>query len=192
MNRISLFFLLLLTPTVMSAQGPLEAVRAPLFDASLGYSYTQITSPNSFGLNGVDSGFTVNFLSRVGVRIDVGYSRASNVFGSGHHADVLSYLGGPVLYPSRSERLTTYVEGLAGAARVTGPIQTGPSTFLSGYANRLAWAAGGGAEFKVSANLRIREGADYLPTESFNQSSQLTGQNGIRAVCSLVVYLGRR
>ena len=85
-----------------------------------------------------DTAVTALILPRVGVTADLTYVRASNSLDLGHHADVLSYLTGPVYYPVRAGRLTSFVHGLIGGARVTGPIPAGANSFLGGgYANFL-------------------------------------------------------
>src|SRR5260370_31300219 len=79
------------------------------------------------GMNGVGASITGALSPRHGVTVDLNYVRASNVFGTGRHSDVLSYLGGPVFDPTRRRALVTYVHGLLGGAKVSGrlPLHTG-------------------------------------------------------------------
>src|SRR5450755_3317521 len=94
---------LLLTPAPMWAQSPVAAGRAPVVSVSVGYSYLDFGSMSSdrCGLNGLDASLGVDFIPRLGAKVDLGYVRASNVLDSGRHGDVLSYLVGPVFYPTR-------------------------------------------------------------------------------------------
>src|SRR5438309_144036 len=107
-------YLLLLCLFVCSAQAhaqvPVAAGISPAINVGAGYSYVNLSGPAStrIWLNGADVSATADFSRHVGVRADLGYVRASNVLGSGNHADVLSYLGGPVLYPTRRRHLVTY------------------------------------------------------------------------------------
>src|ERR1700738_3060727 len=121
------------------------AANGPVVNAAVGYSYLDVSlAPNSrVGLNGADANLSVDFRSHFGLRLDIGYARGSNVLGSGRHADVLSYLAGPVAYPFHYRKWTAYGEALVGAARVTGPIPS-PSGFSGAYVNKLAWVLGGG------------------------------------------------
>jgi opacity protein-like surface antigen len=118
--------------------------------------------------------------------MDSSYVRASNVLDTGQHVDVLNYLAGPVFYPTRSTKLTTYVHGLVGGARVTGLISESGSEFQMGYVNKLSWALGGGVEYQVSPSFAIRTGGDYQHTYFYNADVAIRGQNGFRAVCSIV------
>ena len=128
---------------------------------------------------------------RFGVRLDLGYVRASNVLSSGHHSDILSYLGGPVYYPFTTSRMETYVHFLAGGARVTGVVPSNQGQLITGYANEFAWAGGGGFQIDISSATAVRVGGDYLHTSYFDPSGALHGQGNLRAVVSFVYVLGR-
>jgi len=124
--------------------------------------------------------------------MDLGYARASNVLSSGHHSDILSYLGGPVYYPFTISHVQTYVQFLAGGARVTGVTPTNnQGQFITGFANQFAWAGGAGFEILTSPEIAVRVGGDYLHTAFFDPSSVLHGQGNLRAVVSFVYFLGR-
>jgi hypothetical protein len=185
---------LFLAPFRAPAQLPPFAGRGPRVQASFGYTYFRLamTSSNRLNLHGLDAGLTANFLPRLGTQIDVGYARSANVFGSGHHADVLAYLAGPVFYPARHGRLSTYLHGLFGGARVTGvvPVTSGP--VLLGYANRPSWALGGGIEYRVSPSLSFQMGADDVHTAFFNSAKAIQGQENLRVAFSLVYFFSAR
>lgn len=169
------------------------AANGPVVNAAVGYSYLDISqAPNRrAGLNGADANLSVDFRSRVGLRLDVGYARGSNVLGSGRHADVLSYLGGPVAYPFHHKKWTAYGEALVGAARVTGPIP-GPSGFLGAYVNKLAWVLGGGLEYDLSSSWALRAGPDYLHTLYYTTPTRISGRNNVRVVAEIVHRFGGR
>ena len=185
-------------PRPLPAQGPARPARAPLFDVGAGYSYVNIAlGSNRVSLNGADANLSGYFSPYLGIKLDLGYARDNNVFSTGHNSDLLSYLGGPVIYPFRGKRVAVYTEALFGAARVTGPIPTAGGTLLiRGYANKFAWAAGGGLEYKLGYRffrfLTFRAGADYLHTAYFTPAPSIAGQSDVRIVANLVYTFGRR
>jgi opacity protein-like surface antigen len=171
-------------------QTPRVAGSGPAFSASLGYSYFNLgLQPSRANLNGLDATFTADFRRRLGLTLDLGYVRGSDVNGSTRHADVLNYLAGPVFYISRDKRLTTYAHALGGGARITGAIP-GPHGFSRGYINQPALALGGGVEFQISRSFAVRAGADYLRASYLTSSTAFQGQNDFRAVTSLVYFFG--
>ena len=186
------------SPKAALAQGPATPARAPLFDLGAGYSYVNIAlGDNRVGLNGADANLSVYVSTYVGIKLDVGYARDNNVFNTGHNSDLLSYMGGPVIYPYRRRRFAVYTEALFGAARVTGPIPAAGGTLLiRGYANKFAWAAGGGMEYKLGyrffRNLTFRAGADYLHTAYFTPTPSIAGQSDARITANLVYTFGSR
>ena len=132
-----------------------------------------------------------DFSRHFGARADLGYVRASNVLGSRNHADVLSYLGGPVLYPMRRRHFVTYAQALIGGARVTSAIPSPGGGFFGGFVNKLSWALGGGAESRVSSSMALRVGVDCLHTAYFDSSGIIRGQANLRIVGSVVYYFKR-
>jgi hypothetical protein len=182
----------------ISSAPPVFSGTGPTVKASVGYAYLSLGEPSSsrIDLSGLNATVTGDLWQRLGVTADVSYVRASAMLNTGHHADVLSYLGGPIFYPSKHRRLTTYVQGLIGGARVTGVIPFSGTSYLLGYVNRLSWGFGGGAEYRVSASLAIRGGADYLHTYFYDSSEAIRGQDNLRTVVGVVYTLwqhpGRR
>jgi opacity protein-like surface antigen len=188
-------FCFMLYATHAAAQSPVPAASGRTLDASFGYSYLSRgeSYSNRVGLNGADASFTIGLNSHLAVRADLGYARATNVGGSARHSDVLSYLAGPVLYPTTHRRVDTYVHALAGAARVTGPILLSGGGFQDGaWVNKFAWAVGAGAEYWVSDSMAIRTGVDYLRTAHFDASLTIRGQNNIRTTASVVYFFGKQ
>lgn len=180
--------------TAAAGQDPPVAGIGPLLEGGLGYSYVNMDFPSArrVGMNGLDANLTADFLSTVGVRADLGYARTSNVFNSGHHSDVLSYLAGPVIYPFRRKRITLYTDILVGGARVTGATPTVGGGHILGYANKVSWVCGFGLQYSVSPSLGIRFDTNYLHTAYFNSSVEVRGQENLRTIISLVWYFGKR
>lgn len=187
-----------LFPKAALAQGPATPARAPLFDLGAGYSYVNIKlGDNRVSLNGADANLSVYVSRYLGGKLDVGYARDNNVFNTGHNSDLISYMGGPVVHLYRGRRVAFYTEALFGAARVTGPIPAAGGTLLiRGYANKFAWAAGGGFEYKLGyrffRSLTFRAGADYLHTAYFTTTPSIAGQSDARIVANLVYTFGSR
>lgn len=182
-----------LFPLSVEAQAPLTTGTGPSVEAHIGFAYLQQPIPTSsrVPMYGLDSGATVDVSRRFGVRLDLGYVRASDVLSSSHHSDILSYLGGPVFYPLTTRHAQTYVQFLAGGARVTGATPDNQGQFITGYANEFAWAGGVGLEVRTSLSSAVRVGADYLHTSYFGPTAALQGQGNLRAVVSFVYFLGR-
>lgn len=172
------------------AQSPTVGATGPTVNASLGHSYLNLEMPSSsrIGLNGAQASVTVDYF-RLGVRLDLGYVRAQNVLGSSYHSDVLSYLAGPVFCPLRHKRFRTYIQGLIGGARITGPVPLAGG-FGRGYVNKLAWGAGCGWEYEFSRSFAFRVGGDYLHTAFFSPALTIRGQNNFRTAGSIVYFLG--
>jgi opacity protein-like surface antigen len=193
-NISELFLLLSLSAPAAMAQSPRASAIGPSVNASLGYSFTSQTVPASsrIQLNGLDATFTVDVISRLGARLDVGYVRAANVLNSGYDRDVLSYLSGPVFYVVRDPKRALFAQGLLGAARVTGPVPLSGGQFQNGYVNQFAWAIGGGAQYRIRESIGIRVGADYLHTRYFTSSTAISGQGNLRITASFVYFFGRR
>lgn len=177
-----------------SAQAPVAPAAGKTMDLSLGYSYVsqaqRLSSP--VGLTGGDAGITVGY-SRLGLKVDLGYVRAAALPGKGQHTDVLSYLAGPVFHPLIHRNFDTYVQVLAGAFRESGPVPLGGGSYLlGGWTSGIAWAVGGGVEYRVTNAIAIRTGVDYLRTSYFDPTLALRPQNNIRSTASIVYSFERR
>jgi opacity protein-like surface antigen len=177
------------------SQKPIPAAHKPVFvptgldlKASIGYAYTSMNVPyaSRLNLNGVDVAVIADLSPFFGVTADSSYVRAPNVFGTSHAASVLSYLGGPVLYPVSHGRIRAYIHGLAGGARVAGAIPFSGSPPATGFVNKFSWAVGGGVEYQFSPLVALRAGGDYQHTYFYDPNFQIRGQNDFRAVCSVV------
>lgn len=187
-------FCFLLFAVHVSAQSPLAPARGKTIDVGLGYSYVSqgqsISSP--VGLTGGDASITIGY-SRLELKVDLGYARAANLPGTGRHNEVLSYLSGPVFHPLVHRNFETYVQVLGGAARISGPVPLGGGAYLlGGWAYSLAWAVGGGIEYRVTNSIAIRTGVDYMRTSYFDPALTLRGQSNIKSTASIVYSFVRR
>jgi opacity protein-like surface antigen len=189
---LKLSLLLFVGAPLAQAQNPLVAGTAPVLEAGLGYSYTRadIPSQSSLGLNGVLLSGNADFSRYWGVKAEIGYARKGDAFSTGHSADMLTYMGGPVFYPLRRRRYNLYAEALFGGARETGVNIDNTGQLVTGFVNRFAWAAGGGVQFQLFRPFSVRAGADYLHTTFFNSNIVLQGQTNLRASVSLVYTFG--
>jgi opacity protein-like surface antigen len=189
--------LLLLLPVILvmpaaHAQGPLVAGIAPVLEAGAGYTYIDAGLPgeSKLAMNGVQLVGDADFSRRLGVQLDLGYSRNFDAYSSGHSADLLTYMAGPVFYPLRTRRLNVFTHLLLGGARETGVNFESNGQIIMGYANRFAWAGGAGVQYRVTRSLAVRLGADYLRTSYFNSNVQLQGQYNLRSSATLIYTFG--
>jgi len=190
---IKLGVLFLLVPLEARAQGPLAAGRSAAFDASLGYAYVRMPVPGSgkIGMNGVDATVSADLLPRIGLRADLCYVRSQKVFGTGHHNDALTYMGGPVLYIVRQRGTTLYLHALFGGARLNGVNLSQNGGYLFGYVNKPAWSVGAGAERSLTPSVSLRIGADYVHTTFFDRTAAYQTEGSLRALVSVVYTFGR-
>jgi hypothetical protein len=115
-------------------------------------------------------------------------ARAANL--PGRHKEVLRYLRGPAFHPMVHRNFETYVQVLAGAASVSGPVPAWWGAYLlGGWACGLAWAVDGGVQYRVTDAIAIRTG---LRTSCFDLSLTLRGQGNIRRTASIVYSFLRR
>ncbi|HTZ49668.1 MAG TPA: outer membrane beta-barrel protein [Verrucomicrobiae bacterium] len=177
---------------VARGQNPLVAGQAPVFEAGIGYSYTDVSIPSqsTLGMNGVDLLGTADFSRHFGIHLDLGYARNFNAFNSSHTADLLTYMGGPAFYPLRKRHLNVYTHVLFGGARETGVNYESDGTVLTGYVNKFAWAAGGGVQYRFSRPFALRIGVDYLHTQFFNSNIVVQGQSNLKSGVSLIYTFG--
>lgn len=174
------------------AQAPHAAAVGPVVKAGVGIAYLDfdVAPSTRTSLRGLESDVTVDLSPRFGAAIELGYLRASDVLRSGHHSDIFSYVAGPVWYPIRRHDFQTYVHGLIGLARVTGPVPVSAGGFAYGYVNKTSWELGAGVELRVRGPIYLRIGADYLHSHYFNSLLEIRGQNNLRAITSVEYVFG--
>jgi opacity protein-like surface antigen len=196
MKTILTSLLLLLFALPSHAQeavaGPVTAGIAPVVEAGVGFTYVQGTVPSQgqVRLNGIEGVWNGDLQRHFGVKVDVGYSRLFDAFSTGHSADLLTYMAGPVFYPVRTRRMHVYTELLLGAARETGVNFENNGQLVMGYANEFAWAGGGGFQYRLTPSFSVRIGADYLRTAFFNSNVTVAGQTNLRSSVNLIYTFG--
>jgi len=180
-------------PPVRQTPVPVAAGHAPLLNVSGGFSVTSLGTPSGGRavLSGTNFSISRDSGKWLGAKLDLSYARAPNVFHTGYRMQAISYLVGPVFYPSSGNSLSTYAHILVGGARVSGPFVNTNGALSIGYVNYPAWALGGGAEYRLSPAFGFRVGVDYLHTHFVNSSRAVRGQNDVRIVNSLVYYFGK-
>jgi len=105
------------------SEAPIATAKSKTIEMAVGYTYLSQpgSQSNRLGLRGADASFTIGY-SRLGLKVDLGYARASNFEGTGRHTDVLTYMAGPVFHPTMHRNFATFIHALGGAARVSGPV----------------------------------------------------------------------
>ncbi len=189
---LKILLLAILVLPVARGQGPVVAGIAPVLEAGVGYSYVDagVPSESRMGMNGINLIGNADISRRFGVKLDVGYARNFNAYQSGHSADLLTYMAGPVFYPVRKRNMNVYAHLLLGGARETGVNFESNGQIVLGYANRFAWSGGAGVQYRLSRVFALRVGADYLRTSFFNSNVALQGQTNIRPSISLIYTFG--
>jgi hypothetical protein len=188
---LALFLYFLRCPHLIEAQEPRVAATGREFRAGIGLAYLNFDAAPSSRSNllGLMSQASIDLSPKLGVEAEVGYLRASNVFGAGHHSDILTYLAGPVWYPT-TRGFQPYLHGLVGLARVTGPIPLANEELAHGMANKLAWELGTGVELRLHGPMRVRIGADYLHTAYYGPLLQIRGQSNVKMTASIDYVFG--
>ncbi len=197
MGKIAVCILFLVAPLVAQrfvSSVPPVAATGPVFEASAGYTYLALDTPSQqrVGLSGVDANGFLDFNSRWGMMVDSSYARAGNVLGTGHSANVLSFLIGPVFYPLDYGNTRIFVHTLAGVSLVNSAVPVKGTYYLGGTVTRFSYAVGGGIERTVAGPLAIRVGADYLRTTFADSTAEMRFQNNLRLVTGFVIRFGSR
>ena len=191
---IKLSLLLLWLVPAAHGQGPIMAGVAPVMEGGVGFSYTQakVPSEGQLAMNGVQAVLNADVQRHFGLKLDVGYSRSFDAFSTGHSADMLTYMAGPVFYPLRTRKTYVYTELLLGAARQTGVNFENNGQMVMGYANEFAWAGGGGLQYRMTRSLSLRVGGDYLRTAYFSSNVTVQSQRNLRSSLCLIYTFGER
>ena len=189
---LKILLLAILVLPAAHGQGPVVAGIAPVLEAGVGYSYVDagVPSESRMGMNGINLIGNADISRRFGVNLDLGYARNFNAYQSGHSADLLTYMAGPVFYPIRKRNMNLYTHLLLGGARETGVNFESNGQIVLGYANRFAWSGGAGVQYRLSRVFALRVGADYLRTSFFNSNVALQGQTNIRPSINLIYTFG--
>jgi opacity protein-like surface antigen len=194
MKIIKLSLLILCFAPLSRGQGPISAGVAQVQEGGVGFSYIQANVPTEgqLGINGVEGVFSTDLQQHFAIKLDLGYSRTFDAFHTGHSADLMTYMAGPVFYAVRRRKVYVYGELLLGAARQTGVNFEDNGQMVLGYANEFAWAGGGGVQYEMVPSFSVRVGADYLRTSFFNSNVVLQGQSNLRSSVFLIYTFGAR
>jgi hypothetical protein len=192
--KFSLLLAMLGLAAQARAQGPVVAGVAPVLEGGVGYSYIQSTVPSqgSLAMKGILLTASRDLNAHFGVKLEVGYFRSFDAFQTGRSADILSYMGGPVFYPVRRGKFSIHVQALVGGAKETGVNFESDGTLVRGYVNHLAWAGGGGFQYRITEGLSLLPEFEYLRTSFFNSNLAIQGQPNLRTTLSLMYTFGHR
>lgn len=164
---------------------------APSFEASLGFVYFGLDMPSQrVTLTGIDGNGLVRFNSRWGATVDATYAATGNVFATGHGANVLSLLAGPVFYPVTLRKSAIFVQAMVGASRVDGAVPSTGTYYLDGWVARPSYLVGGGLEQSLFGSLAVRIQADYQRTTFADSTGAIQGQNNLRLTSSIAYRFG--
>jgi hypothetical protein len=198
MRRIFACVFLLVAPLLAqsrfdSSREAAATATGPAFELSLGYVYFSMPLPSQrVGLTGVDASALVKFDRYWGLKVDSTYARTGNVFDTGHSANVLSFLGGPVFYPPVFRKAGIFIEGLVGASRVESAAPVNGASYLQGWVARPSYAIGGGVEHSLFSSLGVRVQGDYQHTTFGDSAGAIQGQNDLRLTTSMFYRFGNR
>jgi hypothetical protein len=192
--KLALLLVLLGLASPSHAQGPVVAGVAPVFESGLGYSYMQsnVPSEGNLAMKGALFSASGDLNGRLGVKLQVGYSRSFDAFQTGRVSDVFTYMAGPVFYAVRRPRFDIHVQALVGGARETGVNFESDGTLVRGYVNHPAYAGGAGFQFRISSALSLRPEVEYLRTSFFNSNVAIQAQTNLQTSLSMIYTFGRR
>jgi hypothetical protein len=145
------------------------------YELSAGYAYMRAdTSAGGLSLNaGVDFSLARNVNRWVAVVGD----------GGGYHAEGFrlgTYMAGP-RFTERAKRISLFGQGLFGGAHANAGAHGFPT-----YQDSVAWALGGGVDYRVSSRIALRLGeVDYLQTRLGSSV-----QNNLRVGAGIVFQFG--
>jgi hypothetical protein len=196
MRRVFACIFLFVAPLMAQSRFDTQAAATatgPSFEASLGYVYFSMATPSQrIGLAGVDASGLVKFDAHWAATADATYARTGDVFDTGHSANVLSFLAGPVFYPPILRKAGLFVRALIGASRVESAAPVNGTDYLDGWVARPSYAIGGGLEHSLFASLAVRVQGDYQHTTYGDSAGDIQGQNDLRLTTSMVYRFGNR
>ena len=189
--RIDLLGIAMLSAAVAGAQ---ERPPLPVAETGFNYSLTRIypgASTPSFNANG-GAGYAVYNVNRVlGVAADVGGYHNGNP--SNWDTTMFTYLFGP-RFNWRKSRVTSYVQALAGGARVWTSVDD-PATALSTRSgqNAFSTAFGGGFDVSLTDHISVKPfQMEYLMTRAAGVFNNNNLQNNMRYSAGFVFRFGKK
>ncbi len=155
------------------------AQETPRAEVSAGYSYLRFGG--SGGLNGNGGSFSIagNVNRWFGIVGDVGFYHSSR-FGVG--INTTTYMGGPRFSVRSSNKVTPFVQVLAGGAHLTAGFNG-----ASASVNPFALSAGAGVDLQVAPHIAFRPQVDYIGMRASGST-----QNAMRASLGIVFRFGGR
>ncbi len=195
--KIVLSYIVLLAAALPAQEfvshGAPPAAAMPAFEASAGYSYFALDTPEQHrvGLSGVNANGFVDFTARWGLTVDANYARSGQVYGTGHSGNVGSLLTGPVFYPVSYGNTRVFLHTMGGVGLVNSAVPVAGSRYLDGSVMRFSYVFGAGFEYSLAGPFAMRFGGDYQRTTFADPQSALRFQNNIRIVTGFTYRFGR-
>jgi len=194
--KVCFFVCLLVAPALAQnlQTGAPVAATGPAYDVSVGYTYLTMAVPaaGNVNLKGLDVSGTVSLHPRWGITVDSNYVRTPNILGTKHIGYLLTFQGGPVLYPVDHGNTRMFVHALAGMGLVDGAVPTIGASYFHGWQSRFSYAMGGGVEQTIAGPFAVRVSGDYLRTAFYNSVGAVEPQNNFRLSTSFVFRLRDR
>jgi hypothetical protein len=195
-EKVCFFVIVMVAPALTQTrlQSPSPAVAGPAFDVSVGYTRLAMQMPAAgrANFNGLDFSGNIGLGPRWGATLDSNYLYTPDVLSTKHHGYALSLLAGPVFYPVAHGNTRVFVHALAGAGLIDGAVPISATQDFHGWLLHPSYAAGGGLEHTVSAQLAVRLGGDYLRTSFYDSTGAERPQNNMRLTMSFVFRLKDR
>lgn len=192
-RRLLIPLCLILIPSA-KGQSPTPAGFSTVIEAAGGYEYVSLGLPSGSreNLHGFDVNVTAHIRRSFALRADGGYALGTNLYGRGNRPSILSYMGGPVVYPIQHKSWSVYGQALVGGALVSGTVPANGGGYFTGSLNRFAWAAGMGVQFRDTSAISYRLGGDFVRASFVNSVPQIQAANSYRVVASVVYVFGHR
>lgn len=169
----------------------LNAQEGGRFEIGADYNFVHSNAPagqcGCFSMQGGDAWVGWYFTDHFSVVAQGAVQHVSNINGTTASLTLVSYLAGPHVSFRETHRIVPFAQALFGGAHSSGLLTPAPVTGLSGTANDFAFAAGGGADFRLSRSFSIRAiQVDYFYTRFENGGNQ--HQNNLRISAGLYVH----
>lgn len=147
------------------------------FQLGLGYQYVRFRStPFNANLNGLQTSLSYFINDWFAVEGNTVAAFGTKVFGGDRSKYLLFTGGGRIAWRGDRRRWEPWMHGLVGGIHML------PQTAVGGK-NGFALQAGGGADYRLTSNVSVRVGADYVRTQLYSQS-----QNNFQGGAGLVIH----
>ncbi len=147
------------------------------FQLGLGYQYVRFRSTAfNANLNGLQTSLSYFMNDWFAIEGNVVAALGTQVFGSDRSKYLLYTGGGRIAWRGEKRRWEPWMHALIGGLHMT------PQTSLGGK-NGFALQAGAGADYRLTSNVSIRVGGDYVRSQLYSQS-----QNNFQGGAGIVVH----